>query len=59
MGNGHEKVRALLDEDKELRDRIEAKVVEHLGMHPKIFVPDAEDLESMAGQDSMDDNEEL
>ncbi len=34
LGMGKEKVRALLDEDANLRDAIEAKLREHLGMHP-------------------------
>ena len=34
LGQGKEKVRTLLDETPELRNAIEAKVIEHLGMHP-------------------------
>jgi len=45
LGQGREKVRALLDEDEELRNAIEAKVVEFLGLHPKKFVPTEEDLD--------------
>ena len=44
LGQGREKVRALLDEDAELRAAIEARVKEHLGMHPRQFEPTAEDL---------------
>ena len=39
LGQGREKVRALLDEDPELRRQIEAKVTEFLGMHPQEFTP--------------------
>jgi len=51
LGNGKEKVRALLDEDHELRDRIEAKIIEHLGMNPKTFQPDADDEAEIASQE--------
>lgn len=48
LGQGREKIRALLDEDEELRNRIEAKVIEYLGMHPHDAPPpaahDEEDL---------------
>ena len=43
LGQGREKVRALLDENIDLRNQIEAKVVEFLGLHPKEFTPTAED----------------
>ena len=39
LGQGKEKVRALLDETPELRDAIEAQLVEYLGMNPKVIVP--------------------
>ncbi len=45
LGQGKEKVRQLLDENTELREEIEAKLIEHLGMNPKAFVPTAEDIE--------------
>ncbi|MBQ9406411.1 MAG: recombinase RecA [Desulfovibrio sp.] len=45
LGQGRERVRALLDEDAELRSRIEAQVKEYLGMHPQEFTPSAEDLD--------------
>ena len=45
LGQGREKVRALLDGNDELRNRIEAKVKDFLGMHPHEFVPSAEDLD--------------
>ena len=43
LGQGREKVRALLDENDELRNAIEARVKDFLGMHPHDFVPSAED----------------
>ena len=43
LGQGREKVRALIQEDAELRNAIEKKVKEFLGMHPHDFVPTAED----------------
>ena len=49
LGQGREKVRALLDEDADLRRRIETKVIEFLGMHPHDFVPTPEDLEEDGG----------
>jgi recombination protein RecA len=45
LGQGKEKVRALLDENPELREAVEQKVIEHLGMNPREFVPAAEDLD--------------
>ena len=39
LGQGREKVRAMLDENSQLAAAIEAKLVEHLGMHPEDFVP--------------------
>ena len=45
LGQGREKVRALLDEDADLRNAVEAKVVEFLGLHPKEFKPTAEDMD--------------
>ena len=37
--------RALLDETPELRNQIEAKVVEFLGLHPQESLPDGEELD--------------
>ena len=45
LGQGREKVRLLLDENPELRGRIEASVAEFLGMHPREFVPTAEEMD--------------
>ncbi len=39
LGQGREKVRALLDENIELRNEIESKVAEHLGLTSPEFVP--------------------
>ena len=61
LGQGKEKVRALLDEDTALRDTIEAAVIKHLGMNPEDFIQ--EDLHIGASSDDSvepeeDDNEE-
>ena len=48
LGQGREKVRALLDENPDLRNQIEAKVIDFLGMHPKEFTPSPEDLDADA-----------
>ena len=45
LGQGREKVRALLGESPELRNQIEAKVVEFLGLHPQESLPDGEELD--------------
>jgi recombination protein RecA len=45
LGQGKEKVRALLDENLDLRDSIEKKIIEHLGMHPREFAPTPEDTD--------------
>ena len=42
LGHGHEKVRALLDENETLRLEIEKVVIEHLGIHPGAFAPAAD-----------------
>lgn len=55
LGQGREKVRALLEEDEVLRTAIEAKVIEHLGMHPTQFVPSTEDMDEGAPADDADD----
>ncbi|MDD2967046.1 MAG: recombinase RecA [Desulfovibrionaceae bacterium] len=39
LGQGREKVRAMLDENTQLAAAIEAKLMEHLGLHPEDFVP--------------------
>ncbi len=39
LGQGKEKVRAFLDENPDLRAEIEAKLIEHLGMHPILATP--------------------
>ena len=43
LGQGKEKVRAFLDENPDLRAEIEAKLIEHLGMHPILAAPAPED----------------
>ncbi|MBU1040777.1 MAG: recombinase RecA [Proteobacteria bacterium] len=41
LGQGKENVRALLIENTELRQKIEDKLIEHLGMAPVTFIPAA------------------
>jgi len=41
LGQGKENVRALLTENHELRQKIEEKLIEHLGMAPVTFIPAA------------------
>lgn len=55
LGQGREKVRAMLDENDALRNAIEEKVIAHLGMHPREFVPTAEDLEESDESDDIVD----
>ena len=43
LGQGREKIRALIEEDAGLRNAIEAKVKEYLGVHPQEFEPTAEE----------------
>jgi len=43
LGQGKENVRALLGENHELRQKIEEKLLEHLGMTPPAFIPAAEE----------------
>ncbi len=45
LGQGREKVRALLDENLELRNAVEEKIKEYLGMHPREFTPTAEEMD--------------
>ncbi|MBO4300451.1 MAG: recombinase RecA [Desulfovibrio sp.] len=52
LGQGRERVRALLDEDADLRNRIEARVKEYLGLHPQEFVPSAEELDEGTDPDT-------
>lgn len=43
LGQGKENVRALLVENTELRQKIEDKLLEHLGVTPPAFIPAAEE----------------
>ena len=43
LGQGKENVRALLIENAELRQKIENKLLEHLGVTPPAFIPAAEE----------------
>ncbi|MDQ7835780.1 MAG: recombinase RecA [Humidesulfovibrio sp.] len=47
LGQGKENVRALLAENAELRQKIEDKILEHLGMTPPAFIPAAEEPAAM------------
>ena len=47
LGQGKENVRALLGENHELRQKIEDKLIEHLGMHPVAFIPAAAEPEEV------------
>lgn len=60
LGQGREKVRALLDENVELRNEIEEKVKEYLGLHPREFMPTADELEEgeEGEEPALDDEEE-
>ena len=51
LGQGREKARALLDENPDLRNAVEARVVEFLGLHPKEFTPGPEDLDEGSAPD--------
>ena len=41
LGQGRDNVRAMLDENTSLRDAIEQKLIDHLGMHPVKTLPPA------------------
>ena len=56
LGQGREKVRALLDENPDICKAIEDKLMEHLGLFPQDFVPVAEEA---AGSDELSAEEEL
>ena len=55
LGQGREKVRALLEEHADISDAIEAKVKEYLGLHPREFTPSEEDLDEGALPDAGED----
>ncbi len=44
LGQGKENVRALLEQNDDLRNDIEQQVINHLGMNPQAFTPTAEDV---------------
>jgi recombination protein RecA len=52
LGQGRERVRALLDENPDLRVSIEHKVIEHLGMNPREFVPAPEETDEGAFEEA-------
>lgn len=52
LGQGRERVRALLEEDKELANAVETKIREYLGMHPNDFTPGMNDLDVSQTDDS-------
>ncbi len=53
LGQGRDNVRAMLDENEVLRNEIEAKVIEHLGMNADMFTNISEDDfdEEMGGEE--------
>lgn len=53
LGQGREKIRALINEDVELRNAIEEKVKEYLGMHPQDFTPTADEMDE--GEEPVDE----
>ncbi|MDR2727143.1 MAG: recombinase RecA [Deltaproteobacteria bacterium] len=56
LGQGKEKVRALLDENDSLRQAIEKQLTDHLGMIPTAFTPTREDIfESEDGNPDQED----
>ncbi|MCR4666435.1 MAG: recombinase RecA [Desulfovibrio sp.] len=55
LGQGREKVRALLEENEELRSAVETKVREFLGMHPHDFVPTDDERDEGLDPDSFDE----
>ncbi len=57
LGQGREKVRDLLDENLELRNAVEEKVKEYLGLHPQEFTPTAEDMDEGEDLDLVDEDE--
>ncbi|SHN68688.1 recombinase RecA [Desulfovibrio litoralis] len=62
LGQGKEKVRALLEEDDTLRAAIEAEVIKHLGMNPEVFleegIPDLDEdgVDPIADADTPDED---
>lgn len=58
LGQGREKVRALLEENDELRNNVEAKVMEHLGMKTREFAPVSE-LEVEDEDENENENEDF
>ena len=52
LGQGKEKVRALLDETPELRDEIEARLLEHLGMNATASISNEENPAPVEEPDS-------
>lgn len=52
LGQGREKVRALLDENEELRNTVETKIKEYLGIHPREFTPSSEEMDE--GEEPVD-----
>lgn len=55
LGQGREKVRALIEDNLELRNAIEEKVKEYLGLHPREFTPAADEMDESLELEEMDD----
>lgn len=56
LGQGREKVRAMLDENLELRNAVEEKVKEYLGLHPREFTPTDDEMDE--GEEPILDDDE-
>lgn len=56
LGQGREKVRAMLDENLELRNSVEEKVKEYLGLHPREFTPTDDEMDE--GEEPILDDDE-
>ncbi len=58
LGQGKENVRARLEEDTALREEIEKKLIEHLGMHPRLITPSPDEEAEANEPDFEDENTE-
>lgn len=56
LGQGREKIRALINENADLRNELESRVKEYLGMHPQEFTPTPEEMDE--GEEPVEGAEE-